>query len=326
MKEITVTENESNQRLDRFLKKLMPEASAGFLQKMLRKKRIKLNGQKSEPSTKITAGDVIALYFSEETIAQFRASDSAPKVFCTNTVSLDIIYEDDDLLVVNKPAGMLTQPDKTGAAALVDYAVDYLIKKGDYDPAVNLTFTPACANRLDKNTTGIILIPKNYPTLQAVTQAIREDQTQKIYYALVLGKPAATGSIIGYLKKDPDTNTVTFFEQPTSSTDKKSRLNYQTLESHDDYSLLKITLLTGRSHQIRVQLAAMGYPILGDPKYGNRPVNRRLYERLGIKNQLLHSALFSLSPREQTFCAPFPPDFLKALEKLGFHQTKLTEV
>lgn len=326
MKEIIITENESSQRLDRFLKKLMPQASTGFLQKMLRKKRIKLNGQKSEPATKIETGDVLHLYFSEETIANFRSSDAAKKNLSKTSNPLDIIFEDANLLVLNKPAGMLTQPDKTGAASLVDYAIDYLIKKGDYDPKVNLTFTPACANRLDKNTTGIILVPKNYKFLQEVTKAIREDQTRKVYYALVLGKPKEAGEIIGYLKKDPVKNMVTFSEKQTSATDKKSVLSYQTIESRGDYSLLKIALMTGRSHQIRVQLSTVGYPILGDPKYGNRQVNSRLYENFGVKSQLLHSANFTLTTMDQTFVAPFPPIFLKSLKNFGFDDAFLTEV
>lgn len=324
MKTIIITENESNQRLDRFLKKLMPQASTGFLQKMLRKKRIKLNGQKSDPSTGIATGDVIQIYFSEETIDNFRTSSTGKKLDKNNS-PLDIIYEDKELLVLNKPAEMLTQPDKTDEASLIDYAVDYLIKKGDYDPKTNLTFRPACANRLDKNTTGIVIIPKDYKTLQAVNEAIREDQTEKIYYALVLGKPKAVGEIVGYLKKDPIKNTVTFSEKQTSDLDKKSVLNYQTMETHGDHSLMMITLKTGRSHQIRVQLSAMGFPIIGDPKYGNRQINNRLYEDYGLKSQLLHSAKFTLTSMNKTFAAPLPIIFQKSLLRFGFKDPFLLE-
>lgn len=324
MKIIVITENESNQRLDRFLKKLMPQASTGFLQKMLRKKRIKLNGQKSEPSTAITAGDVVQIYFSEETISSFRV-DSTKKKLDKNSTILDIVYENNDLLVLNKPAEVLTQPDKSEEISLIDYAVDYLIKKGDYDPKTNLTFTPACANRLDKNTTGIVLVPKNYKTLQEVNCAIREDRTEKIYYAIVSGKPKAADEIVGYLKKDGDKNTVTFSEQQTTPTDKKAVLNYETLESHGDFSLMKIILKTGRSHQIRVQLAAMGFPILGDPKYGSRPINSRLYEESGLKSQLLHSAQYTLTDMKKTFIAPVPPVFEKALKRFGFKDPFLSE-
>ncbi|MDO9493149.1 RluA family pseudouridine synthase [Acetobacterium sp.] len=324
MKIIVITENESNQRLDRFLKKLMPQASTGFLQKMLRKKRIKLNGQKSEPSTAITAGDVVQIYFSEDTIASFRTASTKKKLDKNSTV-LDIIYENNDLLVLNKPAEVLTQPDKTEELSLIDYAVDYLIKKGDYDPKTNLTFTPACANRLDKNTTGIILVPKNYKTLQDVNEAIREDQTEKIYFAIVSGKPKAADEVVGYLKKDGDKNTVTFSVQQTAPTDKKAVLNYETLESHGDYALLKVILKTGRSHQIRVQLAAVGFPILGDPKYGSRQVNSRLYEESGLKSQLLHSAQYTLTDMKKTFTAPVPPVFEKALKRFGFKDPFLSE-
>ncbi|WP_286946853.1 RluA family pseudouridine synthase [Acetobacterium sp. UBA5834] len=324
MKTIVITENESNQRLDRFLKKLMPQASTGFLQKMLRKKRIKLNGQKSEPSTTITAGDVVSIYFAEETIANFRAA-TPPKKLDKNSPQLDIIFENSDLLVLNKPVELLTQPDKSEEPSLIDHAVSYLIKKGDYDPKTNLTFTPACANRLDKNTTGIILVPKNYKTLQAVNCAIREDRTEKIYFTIVTGKPKATDEIIGYLKKDGDKNSVTFSPQQTAPTDKKAILNYETLASHGDYALLKIILKTGRSHQIRVQLSAMGLPIVGDPKYGSRLVNSRLYEESGLKSQLLHSARYTLPDMNKTFTAPLPPVFEKALKRFGFKDPFLSE-
>jgi len=326
MKEIIITENESNQRLDRFLGKLMPQASKGFLQKMLRKKRIKLNGQKSEPNTMITLGDKLQIYFSEETILGFRQSDKTEKTSKNRNVPLAVIYEDKDLLVLNKPAELLTQPDKTGETSLIDLAVAYLTEKGDYDPIENLTFTPACANRLDKNTTGVVLVPKNFQTLQMVNEAIREDATKKVYFAMVLGEPPEKGEIAGYLKKDPETNTVSFSEEPTSDKDKKAQLSYQNLGSRSGYSLMKITLGTGRSHQIRVQLSAMGYPILGDPKYGNRRLNIRLYEDFGVRSQLLHSASFTLIPMNKTFVAPLPPAFEKILRSFGFKATLTLEV
>jgi len=318
MKEIIVTENENNQRLDRFLGKLMPQASKGFLQKMLRKKRIKLNGQKSEPNTMITSGDKLQIYFSEETILGFRNANKAEKTTGNRNAPLNIIFQDKDLLVINKPIELLTQPDNTGETSLIDLAVAYLTEKGDYDPIANLTFTPACANRLDKNTTGIVLVPKNFQTLQNVNEAIREGATKKVYFTMVLGEPPEKGEIVGYLNKNTETNIVTFSETPTSDKDKKAELAYENLGSRSGYSLLKITLGTGRSHQIRVQLAAMGYPILGDPKYGNRRLNIRLYEDFGVRSQLLHSASFTLISMHKTFLAPLPLNFEKILRSFGF--------
>jgi 23S rRNA pseudouridine955/2504/2580 synthase len=316
MKEIKITENETNQRLDRFLKKLMPQASSGFLQKMLRKKRIKLNGAKAEPSSIIATGDTILIYFSEETLASFRTAPSEKKLI-TNNKALDILYEDAHLLVLNKTANLLSQPDKTGETSLIDYAVAYLTQKGDYDPRANLTFTPACANRLDKNTTGIILVPKDYQTLQSVNEAIRLDQTKKTYYTIVTGRPKPSDEIVGYLKKDSSKNLVTFSKEKTSDQDKKSALDYETLDTKGGFSLLKVNLQTGRSHQIRVQLSSMGLPILGDPKYGNRQLNKQLYENWGLKSQLLHSGEFTLKTLNQTFVAPLPSTFSQALEQLG---------
>jgi 23S rRNA pseudouridine955/2504/2580 synthase len=326
MKEIIISENESNQRIDRFLGKLLPQASKGFLQKMLRKKRIKLNGAKSDPNTILTVGDTLQIYFSDETIEGFRNSNHNKKLSSKKMESLNIVFEDDNLLVLNKPVELLTQPDKTETTSLIDMAVSYLIETGSYDPQTNLTFTPACANRIDKNTSGLVIVPKTYKSLQMVTAAIREDATEKVYLTLVLGITPAEGEIIGYINKDPKTNTVTFSKESTSSSDKKAELTYTTLFSRSGYSLLKVNLLTGRSHQIRVQLAAIDFPILGDPKYGSRRLNIKLYEDFGLKSQLLHSAKFSLIPTHQTFTAPVPEIFEKILRSFGFDPSLTLEV
>lgn len=327
MKEILISNNEGNQRLDRYLTKLMPEASKGFLQKMLRKKRIKLNGQKSEPNQLINVGDKIQIYFSEETIAGFRPEPQKliPRNLKDNSL-LDIIFEDKHLLILNKPTNLLTQPDKTEEDSLIDIAVSYLIQSGAYNPKENLTFTPACSNRLDKNTTGVVIIPKDFPSLQKTNEAIREGKTKKIYYALVHGILPETGEIKGYLKKDPVANLVTFSETKTQEKDKKAELTFTKIASKKGISLVAITLLTGRSHQIRAQFSALGFPILGDPKYGNRHSNIELYEAFGLKSQLLHNYSFTLTTTDQTFIAPFPLTFQKILRSQGFSEDFLLEV
>ncbi|MGL4606298.1 MAG: RluA family pseudouridine synthase [Eubacteriaceae bacterium] len=329
MKEFLIQRNEENQRLDRYLNKLMPLASKSFIQKMLRKKRIKLNSQKSEPQQIILSGDRVQIFFSEETLASFRRASKGSTPLQRSDLSaykFDILYEDSRLLVLNKPPNLLVHPDNKNEVTLIDLATEYLIQKNEYNPSENLTFSPACANRLDKNTTGIVLIPKDYPTLQQVTKDIREKNTKKIYMAFVKGTPPPSQRLTAYLEKDTEKNNVSLSKTRTSRAQKKVELFYKTIESHSGYSLLEIDLITGRSHQIRVQLASIGCPILGDPKYGDLLLNKALNKDFELKFQLLHNYRFTLVSQNQTFIAPYPPHFIRALKFFHFSNTALKEV
>ncbi len=326
MKEIIITGNESHQRLDRFLMKLLPNASKGFIQKMIRKKNIKHNHKKPDPAVLLQKGDHIQIFFTDETYLKF--SQKTNSKFKPSEITLfqdktfEIIAESEHLLVVNKPANLLTQPDHSGEISLIDLVLDYLITSGSYHPEKELTFTPACSNRLDRNTTGIILIPKDYLSLQTINQLIREKKIQKYYLALVDGIISSPGSCQNFGTKNPKTNLTKLTNTQEKPGSQLMALNYEPLEIHSSTSLLQIELLTGRSHQIRAQLAALGHPILGDPKYGHRALNEKLKSKYGLTSQLLHSYNYIIPSLDFNFSALPSVTFLKIAEALGFHHFK----
>lgn len=326
MKEILITENESNQRLDRFLQKLLPNASKGFLQKMLRKKNIKLNQQKAEASDFLKIDDCVTLYFSDETFEKFSRQEKQRDLNRDSSLAdaIDPVYESDQLLVVNKPAGLLTQPDKSDEKSLIDQALAYLIDKKAYDPSRELTFVPACSNRLDRNTSGIVVIPKDFKTLQMVNQAIRKRETRKIYLALVSGKTKGSGTCQHYFEKSTDTNLASVADHLSGDKQQSVLLDFRRLATSQNTSLLEVNLKTGKSHQIRVQLAHINHPIIGDPKYGNVDINQQFRKNYQLKSQLLHSFRYCFD--EQCFTAPIPENFLKILKDLHYDSTLLKEL
>ncbi len=321
MKEIIISENESFQRLDRFLMKLMPHASKGFIQKMIRKKNIKCNNEKSDPCLLLKKGDAIQIYFSDETYGKFthkaKQRPQDPKI--ASPRKLAIIAENKDLLVVNKPANLLSQPDYSGDLSLIDLALDYLIATGSYDPQKEITFTPACSNRLDRNTSGIVLIPKTYQSLQTINTLIREKKVKKYYLALVDGIISTSGSCQNFGTKDKFANLSTVSEAKISKDSQLMALNYRPLESHFNTTLIRIELLTGRSHQIRAQLAHLGHPILGDHKYGKAPLNQQLKKTYRISSQLLHADNYIIPALDYNFSAWPPDQFLKLAHELNYH-------
>lgn len=329
MKEIIITENESQQRLDRFLIKLLPTASKGFIQKMIRKKNIKLNNKKADPFVFLKKDDQIQIFFTEETYAKFSGKTrNAPqwtKVLPHQEKLLDIIDESKHLLVVNKPANLLTQPDQSGEVSLIDIAINYLVNSGSYQPEKEITFIPACSNRLDRNTTGIVLIAKDYKTLQTVNQLMRTRKVKKYYLALVSGTIHSPGRCSNFGSKNKKSNITKLSNSQLNKNSHLMELNYQPLENHLNTTLLQIELLTGRSHQIRTQLAGLKHPILGDPKYGNGQVNQKLKADYNLSTQLLHSYNYLIPALDYNFFALPPIAFLKLAKDLGYTQFPLKE-
>ena len=205
MKEIIITKNEENQRLDKFLLKYMNKASKGFIYKMLRKKRIKYNGGKAEGNELLRAGDTLRLYLAEETMQSFMEEKTVPAA----KRHFGIVYEDDEILVVSKPAGLLTHPEKSSDTdTLIDQVLYYLYQKGQYTPAAESSFTPALCNRLDRNTSGIVIAGKTLQGVQAVNEIIRSRKLNKFYLTLVAGEIHEAGEITAYLTKDAEKNQV----------------------------------------------------------------------------------------------------------------------
>lgn len=284
MKEIRITKNEENQRLDKFLLKYMNKASKGFLYKMLRKKRIKYNGGRAEGSELLKAGDTLQLYLAEETISSFMEE----KTVAEAKRHFAIVYEDDDILVVNKPAGLLTHPEKSSDKdTLIDQILYYLYQKGQYLPEADSSFTPALCNRLDRNTSGIVIAGKTLKGVQAVNEAIRSHKLDKYYLTLVAGEIREAGEITAYLKKDEEKNQVRVSKREGSG--KKTMTKYRPLACAKGYTLLEIHLITGKTHQIRAHMQSIGHPVVGDRKYGSEHSNQKFREEYALSNQFLHA-------------------------------------
>lgn len=284
MKEIRITKNEENQRLDKFLLKYMNKASKGFLYKMLRKKRIKYNGGRAEGSELLKAGDTLQLYLAEETISSFMEE----KTVAEAKRHFAIVYEDDDILVVSKPAGLLTHPEKSSDKdTLIDQILYYLYQKGQYLPEADSSFTPALCNRLDRNTSGIVIAGKTLKGVQAVNETIRSHKLDKYYLTLVAGEIREAGEITVYLTKDEEKNQVRISKREGSG--KKTMTKYRPLACAKGYTLLEIHLITGKTHQIRAHMQSIGHPVVGDRKYGSEHSNQKFREEYALSNQFLHA-------------------------------------
>ncbi|MDR7857265.1 RluA family pseudouridine synthase [Tissierella sp.] len=284
MKEILIDKNESDQRLDRFLKKYFGEAPKGFIFKMIRKKNIKVNEAKANPETTIYEGDTIQLYLSDETIEKFITKKGEIR----SKIIPNIIYEDNNIILINKPVGILSHgASKEFEENIVDSMISYLIQKGDFVPRVEKTFTPSICNRLDRNTSGIIIGAKNYQSLKSINEAVKNGHIRRFYKTIVKGIIKKEFTAEGYLTKDEDRNRVEVYEDDFDGS-KKVVTNIKPLRNNNEYSLLEIELITGRTHQIRGHLSSLGYPVIGDRKYGYREINNTFNENYGLDNQWLH--------------------------------------
>ncbi len=293
MKEIVIRENESGQRLDKFLAKYMSLAPKSFFYKMLRKKNITLNGKKAQGNEHLKKGDMVKLFFSDETIEKFTQKQSVYK-----KKELDILYEDGHTLFINKPVGMLSQKAKPSDQSLVEYLTAYLLDSGQLTEEELRTFHPSVCNRLDRNTSGIVAAGKTLAALQTLGTMFRERSVKKYYLCLVCGAVSGEKKIRAFLTKDGRTNRVTVERKKGTRNNgadipdgKESFIEteYRALRSDGEVTLLEVHLITGKTHQIRAHLASEGHPIIGDYKYGNREVNDRFRRKYGLTSQLLHS-------------------------------------
>lgn len=287
MQELKITANEAGQRLDKFLGKFLREAPKSFLYKMLRKKNITLNGKKATGQEKLNTGDTVKLFLSEETIEKF--SGKVPTAIVPKkTAQLDIIYEDSNILLLNKPVGMLSQKASESDVSAVEYLIGYLLSSGQLSEAELKTFRPSVCNRLDRNTSGILAAGKSLAGLQELSRMFKERELAKYYLCLVSGQVKEARTIQGYLYKDESKNLVEILERemPGSS---RIETEYRPIASNQDVTLLEVHLITGKTHQIRSHLASIGHAIIGDYKYGNRSVNEQYKKQYGLTHQLLHA-------------------------------------
>lgn len=259
MKTVTINENDSGQRVDKFLSKFLPAMPKSLLYKALRKKRVKRGGKAVKEQDILSAGDVLELYINDEF---FSEETPAPVADCTD---LSVVFEDENILVADKPAGLASHG---GEDSLLAKLQAYLYQKGIYDPAKEHSFAPALSNRLDRNTRGLVLLAKNAAAQRELNARIKAGEVTKRYLCLLCGKlPQKEGELCHHLLISDKENRVRTVPEGTRGA-KEARLLYRVLEERGDKTLAAITLLTGRKHQIRVQMAATGHPLVGDTKYG----------------------------------------------------------
>ena len=348
MQLITIGQNQAGQRLDKFLHKLLPQAGTGFLYKMLRKKNITLNGKKAECSERLALGDQVRLFFAQETYEKFSGQlvDQYERAY-KELNGIRVVYEDDHVLILDKPAGVLTQKAQPDDISLNEWMIGYLLKHEDHFERELESFRPSVCNRLDRNTSGLVLCGKSLPGLQYLSNCIKLRNVRKFYRTICVGELISETLIKGYLVKDLERNKVYIIpaeDKAVVMEGEESQINetgmfppgdeietaYRPVKIGDGYTLLEVELITGKPHQIRAHLASLGHPLIGDFKYGNLQINKRFKDQCGLQHQLLHAFRVEFPRTDEpvgihlsgkSIITPCPELFVKIQEDLGLGLT-----
>ena len=283
MKELTIRKNDADQRLDRFVAKAVPLLPDSLLQKYIRIKRIKVNGKGAKRDDRVNEGDVLQLYINDEFFETPSEENAYLKV---GAPKIEIVYEDENVLLVDKKPGVLCHSDGTWSYdTLIANIHAYLYARGEWRPREENAFAPALCNRIDRNTGGIVIAAKNAEALRVLDEKIKLREIDKYYLCAVRGRPEPREGVYrDWLFKDARKNQV-YIRETSCPGAKEAVTEYRTLQKKDGLSLVECHLLTGRTHQIRAQMAAHGTPLLGDGKYGEERFNKQFDE----KGQALYS-------------------------------------
>ena len=335
MQKFIIGKNHAGQRFDKFLQKFMPEAGSGFLYKMLRKKNITLNGKKAGGKEILNLGDEISFFFADETFERFTGrkagSDTNASAKEVNVweykkayealKGIEVIYEDENVLLLNKPVGVLTQKAAPADMSLNEWLIGYLLHHKKISSQELSLFKPSVCNRLDRNTSGLVLCGKSLAGSQGLSKLIHDRAMRKYYRTICIGRIDSSATITGSLKKDHQKNIVT-----VSVEGSQIQTAYEPIQSLSEgrYTYLEVDLITGKTHQIRAHLASVGHALIGDVKYGIARENALMQKRFHLKNQLLHAyrvefpvlegALQGLS--DKSVIAPLPEKFSSILKEL----------
>lgn len=355
MRIVSIGANEAGQRFDKFIRKYLPQAPSSFVYKMLRRKNITLNGKKAEGREMLAMGDKVKFFMADETLEKFgRLSGGAPEgtpcehagkanpafsgtgaALCLSAFrklkGIAVAYEDSNVLILDKPPGILTQKADDAQLSLNEWMIGYLLDSGAISAEQLTTFRPSVCNRLDRNTSGLVLCGKSLPGSQILSGLIRDRGVRKFYVTVVRGSLREPETLDGYLIKDEKNNQVTVLgsEGAALADGRLSRIRTSYLplalgKAPDGtaLTLLEVELFTGKTHQIRAHLSAIGHPLAGDAKYGDHSFNRMLQKSFGLEHQLLHAcrlefpqlegALGKLSGR--CVAAPLPGQFNRILK------------
>ncbi len=312
MQELTITDLEAGQRLNKYMMKYLNQAPSSFIYKMLRKKNITRNGKKASGDEILECGDVIKVFLADETIEKFRVVQTSKQ---KPDITLQILYQDSDILAVHKPVGVLSQKAQKDDYSINEAIIDYCLSMRILNKKQLETFHPSISNRLDRNTSGIILAGISLKGSQSLARILKGHTCEKYYYTLVAGEMKQSIHETAYIVKDTKKNQSNIQKTaiPGASMIETA---FTPLCVKNGFTLLQVQLFTGKSHQIRAHLQSLGYPMAGDTKYGNPAVNRKLRERYHLNHQLLHAGRLVL-PDIPEITDPLPAEFQKVADGLG---------